>query len=242
MNGTVARLTVRTVLGRRRALLLLILPGVLLLLSVLVRLTAGSDPDITVGVLGAFALAVVVPLLGLIAGTGAIGPEIDDGSIVYLLSKPLSRQTIATTKVVVAFAIVTVFAALPVLVAGLVLSGFEDRLAVGFAAAALLAGAGYVALFLLLSIVTRNAVVIGLIYALVWEGLIGGFVPGAQALSVLQWAGSVTRAIVGERADALDVTAAVSAPVGVSLLVVLVVGATVLSGQRLRSLRLTGDE
>src|SRR5207342_1066107 len=66
MNGTVARLTVRTVLGRRRALLLLILPGVLLLLSVLVRLTAGSDPDITVGVLGAFALAVVVPLLGLI--------------------------------------------------------------------------------------------------------------------------------------------------------------------------------
>ena len=146
------------------------------------------------------------------------------------------------TKWIVAFGIVTVFAALPVLLAGLVLSGLEDRLAVGFAAAALLAGAEIAALFLLLSIVTRNAVVLGLIYALVWEGLIGGFVPGAQALSVLQWAGSVTRAIVGDRADDLGVTAAVSAPVGVPLLVVLVVGATVVAGQRLRSLRLTGDE
>jgi ABC-2 type transport system permease protein len=242
VNGTVARLTLRTLLGRRRALLLLILPAVLIVLSLVVRLAAGSDPDITVGILGAFALAVVVPLLGLIAGTGAIGPEIDDGSIVYLLAKPISRQTIVTTKLAVAIGVMTTFAAVPVLVAGLLLSGLDDRLAVAFAVGALVAGVGYCALFLLLSVLTRNAVVIGLLYALVWEGLVGGFVPGAQALSVLQWAGSLTRAIVGSRADALDVTAAVSPAVGVPLLVVLIVGATITAGQRLRSLRLTGDE
>jgi ABC-2 type transport system permease protein len=242
MNGTVAALTVRTLLGRRRALLLLALPGVLLLLAVLVRLTAGSDEDITVGLLGTFALAIVVPLLGLIAGTGAIGPEIDDGSIVYLLSKPLSRQTIVTTKVVVAFGVVTCFATVPVLLAGLVLSGFADRLAIGFALGAFVAGAAYCALFLLLSVLTRNAVVVGLIYALIWEGLVGSFVPGAQTLSIQQWAAAVTRAVIGSGADDLGVTAAVRLAVAVPLLVVLVVGATLAAGNRLRSLRLTGDE
>ena len=39
-----------------------------------------------------------MPLLGLIAGTGAIGPEIDEGSIVYLLAKPLNRYSIVVTK------------------------------------------------------------------------------------------------------------------------------------------------
>ncbi|MDQ1601662.1 MAG: type transport system permease protein, partial [Actinomycetota bacterium] len=52
MNATVARLTARSLLGRRRAYLLMALPGVLILLCVLVRLLAGEDNDITVGILG----------------------------------------------------------------------------------------------------------------------------------------------------------------------------------------------
>ncbi|MDQ1629457.1 MAG: type transport system permease protein [Actinomycetota bacterium] len=242
MNRTVALLTVRTLLGRRRAWLLLALPAVLLLLSVVIRLTVGSDEDVTVGLLGAFALATVVPLLGLIAGTGAIGAEIDDGSIVYLLSKPLSRQTIVTTKLAVAVAVIAGFAAVPVLVAGFVLSGAADRLAVAYALGALIAGVAYCALFLMVAVLTRNAVVIGLLYALVWESLVGSFVPGAQALSIQQWSLSVTRAVVGPAAEGLGVTSAVRPAVAVPLLVLLVVGATLAAGRRLRSLRLTGDE
>jgi ABC-2 type transport system permease protein len=242
MNRTVALLTVRTLLGRRRAWLLLALPAVLLLLCVVIRLTVGSDEDVTVGLLGAFALATVVPLLGLIAGTGAIGAEIDDGSIVYLLSKPLSRQTIVTTKLAVAVAVIAGFAAVPVLVAGFVLSGAADRLAVAYALGALIAGVAYCALFLMVAVLTRNAVVIGLLYALVWESLVGSFVPGAQALSIQQWSLSVTRAVVGPAAEGLGVTSAVRPAVAVPLLVLLVVGATLAAGRRLRSLRLTGDE
>ena len=187
MNATVAQLTARSLLGRRRAYLLMALPGVLIVLCVLVRLLAGEDNDITVGILGGFALSTLVPLLGLIAGTGSIGPEIDDGSIVYLLSKPLSRHSIAGTKAAVAATVVTVFAALPVLVAGLVLAGTSDGLAAGYFLGALVAGLAYATLFLLLAVVTRHAVVIGLIYALIWESLVGSYVPGAQALSIQQW-------------------------------------------------------
>jgi len=179
VNATVAQLTARSLLGRRRVLILMALPVVLLLLCGAIRLLAGSDPQVGVGLLGGFALGTVVPLLGVIAGTGAIGPEIDDGSIVYLLSKPLSRPTIVRTKLVVASATAIVLSAVPTLIAGFVLLGTTDRIAVAYAVAAAAASLTYCAGFLLLAVVTRNAVVIGLIYALVWETVIGGYVPGA---------------------------------------------------------------
>ncbi len=242
MNLTVARLTARSLLGRRRAYLLMALPGVLIVLCVLVRLLAGKDNDITVGILGGFALSTLVPLLGLIAGTGSIGPEIDHGSIVYLLSKPLSRHSIAGTKAAVAATVVTVFAAVPVLVAGLVLAGTSDGLAAGYFLGALVAGLAYATLFLLLAVVTRHAVVIGLIYALIWESLVGSYVPGAQALSIQQWSLALSAKVVGARADALGVTSAVSLGAAVPLLVLLAAGSTWYAGRRLRSLRLTSDE
>jgi ABC-2 type transport system permease protein len=242
MNPTVARLTARSLLGRRRAYLLMALPGVLILLCVLVRLLAGEDNDITVGILGGFALSTLVPLLGLIAGTGSIGPEIDDGPIVYLLSKPLSRHSIAGTKAAVAATVVSVFAAVPVLVAGLVLAGTSERLAAGYFLGALVAGLAYATLFLLLAVVTRHAVVIGLIYALIWESLVGSYVPGAQTLSIQQWSLALTAKVVGSRADALNVTSAVSLGAALPLLVLLAAGSTWYAGRRLRSLRLTSDE
>jgi len=244
VNPTVAQLTLRTLLGKRRAWLLLVLPAVLLALALVIRLAvgAGSREEVAIGLLGAFALGTLVPLLGVIAGTGAIGPEIDDGSIVYLLAKPVSRHSIVITKLLVAVGVVTVFAALPVALAGLLMTGTDDRLALGYGLGALVAGTAYCALFLLLAVLTRNAVVVGLIYALVWESLIGGFVPGAQALSIQQWSLALTRMVVGDRADALDVTAAVRPGIAIPLLLVLVVAATAFAGSRLRSLRLTGDE
>ena len=196
----------------------------------------------TVGLLGGFALATVVPLLGLIAGAGSIGPEIDDGSIVYLMSKPLSRHTIVRSKLAVAVAVVTVVGAVPTLLAGLLMSGTEEGLAVGFALGAVVAGIAYCALFLLLAIVTRNAVVVGLIYVLIWESLVGNFVPGAQVLSIQQWGLAITEKFVGSSAGVLGVSSAVGFGRGVTLLTLVIVGCTWYAGMRLRALRLTGSE
>jgi len=242
MNAIVAQLTARSLLGRRRVLLLLLLPAVLLLLCGAVRLLAGSDTSVSIGVLSAFALGTVVPLLGLIAGAGSIGPEIDDGSIVYLMSKPLSRHSIVHSKLAVAAAVVTVVAGVPTLLAGLVMSGTEEGLAVGYAIGAIAAGLAYCALFVLLAIVTRNAVVVGLIYVLIWESLVGSFVPGAQVLSIQQWALAITEKVVGSSAGTLGLTSAVSFGTGVVLLAVIIVGCTWYAGARLRTLRLTGNE
>lgn len=237
-SPVIARLTVRGLLGRRRTLLLITLPLLLVAIAVAIRAATGQDHDTTIDIVSGLALATVVPLIGVIAGTGAIGPEIDDGSIIFLLAKPISRPLIVRTKLVVATACTIVFAAVPTFVAALVLSGTSERIAVGFGAAAIAASIAYSAIFLLLGVITRHAVVIGLVYALVWEGLVGSFVQGARTLSVQQWSLSLAEKISSNE----HLTAAVNLPTGVVLLVVVTLAAVWYGGQRLRSLMLKGEE
>ena len=242
MNATIVRLTWRSLLGRRRAILLMVLPVVLILLALAFVLIQGKDADHAVILLGRFSLGFLIPLLCLIAGTGSIGPEIDDGSIMYLLAKPLSRYSIVLSKLSVTIVVVILFGAVPTLAAGLLMAGGEANVAIGYGIAALVGGIAYSALFLLLAILTRNAVVIGLLYALVWESVVGGYVPGAKALSIQQWSLAIAEKVVGSRAAELNVNSAVDLPTAIVLLIVLTVAATAYAGYRLRSIRLTGDE
>jgi ABC-2 type transport system permease protein len=249
MNATVASLTRRSLLGRKRTLVLLLLPLALLGLCTLARVLAGLDDHIArqldgplaPHLLGAFGLAILMPLLSLIAGTGSIGPEIDEGSIVYLLAKPLNRYSIVLTKLAVAIGVVIAFGVVPVGLAGVVLTGEVGRITLAYTVGALASGIAYCAGFLLLAVVTRNAVVIGLIYALIWESLVGGLVPGAQALSVQQWSLAVVRAVLGDSADRLRVDSAVGLGSGLVLLVLVTLAATWYAGRRLQTLRLSDD-
>ena len=247
MNTTVASLTARSLLGRKRTLVLLLLPVALLALCTLARVLAGLDAEIERELAGplapdlltAFGIAILMPLLSLIAGTGSIGPEIDEGSIVYLLAKPLSRYSIVVTKFTVAAAVVVLFGVLPIAVAGLVLTGEVGSVTVSFTLGALAAGVAYSAVFLLLAVVSRNAVVIGLVYALIWESLVGGLVPGAQALSIQQWSLAVVQRVLGDSAPSLGVEAAVGFGEALVLLTAVTVLATGYAGRRLQTLRLT---
>lgn len=237
-DPTVARLTYRALLGRRRAAVLFILPVLLIVIAVAVRAFAGADDQVAANVLGGFALATMVPLIGVIAGTGAIGPEIDDGSIVYLLAKPVKRPTIIVTKLTVAIAVTMVFSALPTLLAGLILNGNGQQIAVAYTIAALVASIAYSALFLLLGTVSRHAVVFGLVYALVWEALFGSLVPGARTLSLQQWSLAVAQKVSGDGV----ITSDVGLPLATVLLAGITVAATWYAGQKLRALKLAGEE
>ncbi|TDC76514.1 ABC transporter permease [Streptomyces hainanensis] len=237
-NPTVARLTYRALLGRRRALILGALPALLIVIAVAVRLLNGADDHAATEILGGFALASMVPLVGVIAGTGAIAPEIDDGSIVYLLSKPLDRRTIITTKLLVAIGVTLAFTTLPILLAGFILNGNSQVIAGAFAVAAAVASIAYSAVFLLLGTVSRNAVVFGLVYALVWEALFGSLVPGARALSIQQWSLAIAERIAGPGAD---ITSEVSLPAALILLLVATGLGTWYAARRLGSLTLAGE-
>ncbi|MGW1715706.1 ABC transporter permease subunit [Streptomyces sp. NPDC002156] len=237
-DPTVARLTYRALLGRRRALILGALPLLLIIIAVAVRGLVGADDQTAADVLGGLALATMVPIIGVIAGTGAIGPEIDDGSVIYLLAKPLKRPTIIFTKLIVAIGVTMAFSAVPTFIAGLILNGNGQQVAVAYTVAALVASIAYAALFLLLGTVSRHAVVFGLVYALVWEALFGSLVSGARTLSVQQWALAVGHEVTGGDL----VTSDVGLTTATVLLIVVTVLATWYAGQKLRTLTPTGDE
>lgn len=237
-HPTVARLTYRALLGRRRALLLCALPLLLLIIVSAVRALTGADDDTANHLLQGFALGSMVPLIGVIAGTGAIGPEIDDGAIVYLLAKPIRRSTIISTKLLVAIGVTAAFSAVPTLIAGYILNGNGLNMAVAYGVAAAVASLTYAAIFLMLGVVTRHAVVAGLVYALVWESVIGNVVPGARTLSVQQWALAVAQKL----SDGGVVTSDVGLPTAVVLLVLVTVTATWFAVRKLRTLKLAGEE
>ncbi len=93
-----------------------------------------------------------------------------------------------------------------------------------------------------MGIVTRNAVVFGLLYALLWETVLGGYVPGIRAVSVRQWALSVGERMLGSQADAWAFTSEVGITTGLIMLTLVTVGATYLGVRKLQTLTLNSAE
>ena len=235
LNPTILRLSRQALLGRRRGLVLVIIPTVLLALAVIVAAltdhAVGYESVLTLG----YTLA--LPLVALLAATAVLGPEVDDGSIVYLISKPVSRHVIALSKFAVAWAATVVFGGLPLLVAGLVLDSGDTRQAVAWGVAGVVAGTAYTALFIALAAFTRHAVVIGLLFALLWEGLLGSLLGGIKWVSIGAWGRGVGHEVSGQlTGPGIGMTYALVAAV------LLTVAALWFTGDRLRSFTLRGDE
>jgi ABC-2 type transport system permease protein len=237
ISPTIVRLGARSIFGRWRGVLLFVLPVVLLGLSVLVRVLVGQDADAAEGTLYGLGLVVIVPLVALLATSGLLAPEIDDGSISYLLAKPISRYTIVVSKLVVALTCVLVFGAVPMLFAGLIMRTDAPVVGIAFAVGSLVGGTAYCAIFAMLSVLTRHAVVIGLIYLLIWEGLLGGLLDGVRWLSVTRWSAELVDQ-VGDLSLVDDLPLAYAV---IAFAVVIGVG-TWRTGLRLRAFNLTGDE
>ncbi|MEH0939099.1 ABC transporter permease subunit [Micromonospora psammae] len=233
--STVTWITARGLFGRRRFLLLLPLPLLLVGLAVLCRALAVPAADWGPPVLVGLGLAVVLPVVALVIGTGVLGAEIDDGTVVHILTKPLPRWQIVLPKLAVATGVTAVTVAVPLLVAGALAESV--RLGLGLAAAAALGALAYSALFLALSLVTRRPVLLGLVYVLIWEGLLGNFVGGTRVLSIQQW----VIALADRLAPTELLSTTVSVPVAAVLTGLVAVGFTVLAIDRLRSYSMAGE-
>ena len=235
MNIVVMRLTFRALFGRRRALLFLALPALLFVVAGLTRWESHGNPATTAGLTGDFAMGTLLPLICLLVGTGAIGPEIEDASIVYLLAKPIPRRTIALSKLAVALATSLSLALASTMIAIAIAGdqGFELTAAYGVATA--LAAICYTSIFFMIAILSRNAIIVGLIYALLWETVLGGYVPGVRSLSVRQWALAPAAKIVKAHPD-WGVTSAVSLTTAIVMLTLTTIVTIVVSVRRLRTL------
>src|SRR3954471_22448495 len=158
MNLTIASITLRGLFGRRRFLLLLPLPVLLVGLAVLSESVGAKPEDWVFPVVAQLGLAVVLPVMTLIIGTGVLGSEIDDGTIVHILAKPLPRREIILAKLLVSWLVSWVVSGVPLAVCGFIAG--SGGLALGLFVGAGLGALAYSAIFLLLSLLTRRPVLI----------------------------------------------------------------------------------
>lgn len=237
LNPVIMRLTLRATLSRKRALLFAAPAIILIGISALLKATAHSSvwPPEILGVVGFLVLA----LTALIVGGSVIGAEVEDGSIVHLLATPVSRRSVVLSKYVVAVALTIMFAAVPEYLAGAVATGAGSKLAIGLFIGALAGAVIYNALFVMLTAVfsPTRALAFGLLYILVWEGLLASLIPGVGLLSVEHYSLAIANSIAHNSALDAHLTVGTGIVMGVAVSVVTLVLAVI----RMSAFSIKGD-
>lgn len=201
MIRAIAGVTFRALAGRRRTLLVTLLCALPVLVALLVRVSGrATDLDeVTATVVDRLVLSTIVPLVALVFGTSALGSELDDGTAIYLLAKPIARWRIVVAKVFVAAGLASMVTAPAAFASAALLGSSTTWLphALGYAAGTAIAASLYATVFLALSLITSRALAIGLVYVLVWEGILAGLFAGTRTFSIRQYALGVAHAIGG---------------------------------------------
>lgn len=235
MNMTIAWITARGLLGRRRSWLLLPMPVILIGITAIGLAFEAPAVDLADGVLIGLGVAVILPLVSLIVGTGVLGSEIDDGTVVHILTKPIPRSRIILAKLAVAAVVSAITTGVPMFVAAAMVGGV--KLGLGFGLACVAGAIVYSALFLALSVVTRRPVLVGLLYVVIWEGLLSNVVTGTRTVSVQHYVIEFASRLSGSSLF----TSTVSTSVAAVMTVVFTVVGTWLATQRLRVFSVAGE-
>ena len=180
-----------------------------MLIALLIRVAGRPvDPErLAANILDGLVLRTVLPLIALVFGTAALGSELEDGTATFLLTKPVPRWKIVAGQVVRR-------------------RGADRRrsscrrrsspgcssratraaglgLTLAAAVACVVAIVAYTAVFVALSVLTSRSLVVGLVYVLIWEGVLAGLFEGTRILSIRQYALAVW--------DALDASGRIDA-------------------------------
>ncbi len=219
------RLTLRQILGRWRVLLIVFLASLPTLIVILVRFfdpeNVQFDQGFVEGMIDTMIVAGILPIVTMTVATAAFGNELEDRTLYFLVLKPLSRVRIALGKLAATFAL-----AAPVVVAGGVIATALVGADVGVVltvAVALIAGvAAYASVFTWAGLITPRALSYGLVYVLVWEGLLSTFLTGVRYLSVRGYTLSLLHGIDATNFEILEdrvmvLPAAIVGAVGVTL-------------------------
>ena len=227
IDRTIVKLTIRQLLGQKRTILMAFFALIPVAIACLVRIAASEGDDLqdiaANSVLGGLIVKLLLPLTALIFGTAALGAEFEDGTAVYLLSKPIPRATVVISKLLVCWLATVAVVLLATLAAGAIVLAGEPQAGIipGFTAGVILGSLAYCAGFLWLSIATSRALIVGLLYVFIWEGAVANLFSGVHMLSI----GAYTTGIAGWFVDLRPRIFDPDLDAGISLLLTLAVAA-----------------
>ena len=141
-----------------------------------------------------FGLIVIVPIVSLVFAAASLGDARDDGTMVYLWLRPIGRFPLAMAAAAASVTVSLPLCVVPTALGGWLATDFaagSGGIALGALAAAALGTVAYSCLFVLLGLLFRKAVLWGIAYVLLWEGLAVGLGEFAERLSLRGYARSL---------------------------------------------------
>ena len=210
-HRTVIWLTRKQLFAKRRVYVALAVLVILALIALLVRFNAAEGDLDAVGSLTTIyreiVLGVLLPLTALVFGTSAFGGEVDDGTLIYLMVKPVPRWRLTFSKYLVAFLATVAVIASAMFLAWLAMgNGASFRVPLAFATGGTVGAMIYCAIFVTLGITSRRALAIGLLYIVAFENVLSRSVIGVKSLSVREFALAVCKTVLGSTAEWNDPT------------------------------------
>lgn len=187
-----------------------------------------------------FIAPTILPIATLVLATNAIGNEIEDRTMAYLVLKPLSRTRIILEKYAAVVVATTLLLWEGILLTYLIAArgdagGQLDQLLAMFAGG-LFGVLGYGAFFLLISLVVPRALLSGILYSLLWETTFARFIPGVRLISVRHFVLSIYGRLLDT--DAFLIPNAIQLGPAIITILALVVLALAAAVFRLRTMNL----
>lgn len=179
-------LTLRQLSGRWRLMIMTALASLPVIMAVL---TLRDDDGPTVAafeqvVFSAMLAGSILPLIVLAIAGAAFSNEIEDRTIANLTLAPIPRWQVVLPKLLATISIAAPFIAVSAFLTTHVAFIGDTRATVAVVVASLVAVAMYASAFVWLGLVSTQAIGVGLLYIVLWEGLFSGFVSGVRLLSI----------------------------------------------------------
>ena len=195
--SAIYRLTLRQLASRWRLIIMAVLatlPVVIALLMVASN-DAPSVVEFEQSILSAMLSGSIAPLVVLAIAGAAFANEIEDKTLANLTLTPLPRWQIVLPKLLATITIAAPFIFISALLTSY--AGFlgDARSVVAVTVSAVVGVALYSSAFLWLGLVTSQAIGIGLLYVVLWEGFFSGFIAGVRLLSIRHYAVGIMHGI-----------------------------------------------
>src|SRR5215207_1530428 len=199
--GPVYRLTLRQLSGRWRLLIMTVLAAMPVLIAV-IMLRSNDAPSVVEfekAILSAMLAGSIAPLVVLAIAAAAMGNEVEDRTLANLTLSPIPRWKIAVPKLLAVITIAAPFIGASAFLTSWVAFLGDVQASVAVTVSSLVGVALYASAFVWLGLVSTQAIGLGLLYIVLWEGFFSGFVSGVRLLSIRHYAIALMHGIDARR-------------------------------------------
>ena len=188
--GPVYQLTIRQLSGKWRLGIMTVLASLpVIIAAVMLRSReAPSVAEFEEAILSAMLAGSIAPLVVLAIAAAAMGNELEDRTLANLTLSPIPRWKIAVPKLLAVISIAAPFTLVSAFLTSWIAFLGDVQASIAVSVSAVVGVALYASAFVWLGLVSSQAIGVGLLYIVLWEGFFAGFVSGVRLLSIRHYA------------------------------------------------------